>query len=244
MKVAEYLSVNSECDQVGALYLTGENSENEEQIIDTLKISADKIFRGPDIIKDINHMEWFKGQEFDFLISVYWPWLFDKEVFDTVGKTINFHPALLPINRGWFPHVHSIIDGTKTGVTIHEISSGADTGKIWAQKEVPILEIDTAKEIYDRLQIEIVELFKENWNDIQLGKISPEEQNEDHAVYHSKFEIEKFDYIDINKKYFAKDILNILRARTFGDRGFAYYESNGEKIYIKINLAKNSKFID
>ena len=62
--------------------------------------------------------------------------------------------------------------------------------------------------------------------------------------YHSKFEIEKFDYIDINKKYFAKDILNILRARTFGDRGFAYYESNGEKIYIKINLAKNSKFID
>ncbi|RBB93134.1 formyl transferase, partial [Pseudomonas sp. MWU12-2115] len=46
---------------------------------------------------------------------------------------------------------------------MHKIEDGADTGAIWAQKEIPIQALDTAKDIYDKLQFEIVDLFKEKW---------------------------------------------------------------------------------
>ena len=67
-----------------------------------------------------------------------------KEIFSSVETTVNFHPALLPINRGWFPHVHSLIDGSKAGVTLHQIAEGADTGLIWVQEEEKIISTDTA----------------------------------------------------------------------------------------------------
>lgn len=61
---------------------------------------------------------------------------------------INLHPALLPL----FPGRHSIADAlaagaTTTGVTIHFVDAGIDTGQIIDQRTVPILPADT----YDTL---------------------------------------------------------------------------------------------
>ena len=60
--------------------------------------------------------------------------LLNKKLYSLSEKTINFHPSLLPSYRGWYPHVHNIIDKTQCGVTLHELNEGADTGKIWIQK--------------------------------------------------------------------------------------------------------------
>jgi methionyl-tRNA formyltransferase len=62
--------------------------------------------------------------------------------------------------------VYNIIQGTKAGVTLHEIANSADTGDIWNQKEVEVKITDTAKSLYERLQLEIVNLFIENWANI------------------------------------------------------------------------------
>jgi methionyl-tRNA formyltransferase len=241
-KVAEFLSKNSKNDQIVALYLTGENSEQDEKIIQLIGISRDRVFIGRDILKNENHLNWLKQEVIDTIICVYWPWLLNEEVFSLAKNTINFHPALLPINRGWFPHVHSFIDGSATGVTLHKIEKGADTGDIWAQKEIPILITDTAKDIYDRLQNEIVDLFKQKWEDIKFGNIDAKPQNHNEAIYHSKNEIEQFDKIDLNGVYKAKDLLNKLRARTFGNKGFAYFVEDGQKIYLNLKLSKTDKF--
>ena len=244
LHIAQYLATCATTDTISALYLSGEQNENDQKIAAALNIPKDRVFTGRDILKDPEHVQWFRSQDFDAIVTVYWPWLLDKEVFSASPITINFHPALLPINRGWFPHVHSLIDGSKTGVTLHKIEDGADTGAIWAQKEVPIQALDTAKDIYDKLQFEIVALFKEKWEDIKQGKIIPTLQDESQAVYHSKKEIEGLDLVELEKHYLAKDLINKLKARTFGSRGFAYYEENGEKIYIKISLSRTSKFQD
>jgi methionyl-tRNA formyltransferase len=242
LKVAEHLAKNKKYDHIGALYLTNETPKNDQLIIDALGISADKVFIGPDIIKQKNHLEWFKQQNFDFLISIYWPWLFSEELFNSVTDTINFHPALLPVNRGWFPHVHSIIDGTQTGVTLHRIAKGADTGDIWVQHEVPILITDTAKEIYDRLQNKIIELFKVNWQNIKFGNLIPFKQDESLAVYHNKRELDDLDCINLDQKYSGNQLINILRARTFANRGFAYFKVDGVKTYLKLSLSTDSNF--
>jgi len=45
--------------------------------------------------------------------------------------------------------------------------------------------------------------------------------------------------IDLNKNYTGSEIINLLRARTFGEKGFAYFENGDEKIYVRIKLDKN-----
>ena len=60
------------------------------------------------------------------------------------GKIINLHPAMLPK----FPGRHSILDAfeagvSETGVTVHFVDNGIDTGEIIAQEAVSILVNDT-----------------------------------------------------------------------------------------------------
>ena len=135
---------------------------------------------------------------------------------------MNFHPALLPVNRGWYPHVHSLLDGSPAGVTLHQITEGADQGDIWVQKEVAIENKDTSKDLYLKLQKEIVDLFMDSWEDIATGRMNPTKQIESNAIYHSKDEIVDLDKIDLKRKLYFEDFLKILKARSFGDSGFAY----------------------
>ena len=240
LDIAKFLA-HHESSVISVLYLPGENKENDKKIFNASNIDTSKVFYG-NIAKDPKHIDWFMKQKFDSIICVYWPWLLMKEIFSSVETTVNFHPALLPINRGWFPHVHSLIDGSKAGVTLHQIAEGADTGLIWVQEEEKIISTDTAKSLYLRLQKKIVKLFIENWDKIISGKIKPIEQNEDLAIYRPKKVIEKLDYIDLNKKMKVKDLINLLRARSFGDLGFAYIENNEEKTYLNLRLSNQVKF--
>jgi phosphoribosylglycinamide formyltransferase-1 len=65
---------------------------------------------------------------------------------------INLHPALLPK----FPGRHGIEDAfaagvTETGVTIHYIDAGIDTGQIIAQRTVPVEAADTVETLATRI---------------------------------------------------------------------------------------------
>ncbi|MEE6251619.1 MAG: formyltransferase family protein, partial [Bdellovibrionota bacterium] len=158
------------------------------------------------------------------------------------ASSVNFHPAYLPINRGWYPHVHSILDGSVCGVSIHKIDENADTGPIWAQEKVELLPTDTAKDIYVRLQKRIFEVFSKNWDSIKNGSLNPTPQNLTGGNYHKKNEIEALDHIDLEKTYTGEELINILRARSFGDRGFAYFTKANKKIFLKLELSEESRF--
>ena len=52
---------------------------------------------------------------------------------------INLHPSLLPFYRGMSPQHWPIINGEKeTGVSVHYIDDGIDTGDIIVQKRIPL----------------------------------------------------------------------------------------------------------
>lgn len=73
---------------------------------------------------------------------------------------INIHPALLPA----FPGRHGIEDalayGVKvTGVTVHWIDDGIDTGPIIAQRAVPILPDDDVTRLAQRIHLVEHELY-------------------------------------------------------------------------------------
>lgn len=222
-------------DNIVRLYLHDKGSAKMPEEIKAAS-KCEEVFN-QSYLKSEDHIDGLKSLKADFIITVYWAHLLSPEVISCADDTINFHPALLPINRGWFPHVHSIIDGSPLGVTLHRIDENADTGPIWAQKEVKLSPFDTAKTIYDRLQNEMISLFSENWSCIKEGLITPEIQNTDGACYHKKSEIAQLDELDINSVMEVRKLINILRARSFGNLGFAYFEENGERVYLKLSLS-------
>lgn len=189
-----------------------------------------------------NDIEDFKkilnSTQVDTIITVYWPYLLPTEILNSNILTINFHPALLPLNRGWYPHVHNILDGSPAGVTLHKISDRPDEGDIWLQKEVPTYPWDLASDLYTRLQSEIFSLFTSNWHLISSGKIDSFPQPKDKGNYHSKNEIEKLDYLDLNRSYKVSELLNLLRARTFGENGFAYFVHEGQRIKVRLEFKR------
>lgn len=100
------------------------------------------------------------------------------------NRIINIHPALLPAFSGkgmYGLNVHKAVlesSQKKSGATVHFVDETYDTGKIIAQREVDISDLDSAEAIADRvLEIEhqllpfVIEKFAENKIDISEDKV-------------------------------------------------------------------------
>jgi methionyl-tRNA formyltransferase len=85
------------------------------------------------------------------------------------GNVINLHISLLPYNRGADPTLWSVLEDTPAGVTIHYIDPGVDTGDVIAQREVRFADDDTLATAYEKLQRELLDLFKTTWPHIAQG---------------------------------------------------------------------------
>ena len=69
------------------------------------------------------------------------------------GKLINIHPSLLPDFKGAHAVRDALASGaTKTGVTIHYVDEGVDTGEIIVQSEVMINPGDTEQVLHERIK--------------------------------------------------------------------------------------------
>ncbi len=73
---------------------------------------------------------------------------------------INVHPSMLPKYRGGNPYSRVIMNGeTETGVTIHFMDEGFDTGDIIAQKAYHIHSKATMGTIFNELNVLGIELL-------------------------------------------------------------------------------------
>lgn len=85
---------------------------------------------------------------------------------------INTHPALLPL----FPGAHAVRDAlaagaTETGVTVHVIDEGVDTGPVIRQARVEVRPGESEAELHERIKELERPLLVETVRDIALGKI-------------------------------------------------------------------------
>ena len=69
------------------------------------------------------------------------------------NRIINVHPTLLPAFPGAHPIADTLAYGVKfTGVTVHFVDEGVDTGPIIAQSVVPVLDTDDKESLHNRIQ--------------------------------------------------------------------------------------------
>ena len=85
---------------------------------------------------------------------------------------INTHPSLLPA----FPGAHAVRDALAagaqvSGVTIHVVDEGVDTGPHIAQASVPVLAEDSEYDLHERIKVVERELLVATVKDIATKKI-------------------------------------------------------------------------
>lgn len=168
------------------LFLT--NNDNTNDLYEWLIAQGEKVYR----ITNKISLKMIEQLEPVFIISFNYRHLVPGEVLKAMpGKVINLHTSYLPYNRGSSPNFFSFYEDTTKGVTIHLMSEGLDTGDILCRKE---LEFDESKESfassYEKLLVEMKELFKANWEDIKAGKIAPKKQ-EGEGTYHRMKELQE-----------------------------------------------------
>jgi phosphoribosylglycinamide formyltransferase-1 len=87
------------------------------------------------------------------------------------GKLINIHPSLLPEFKG----AHAVRDAlaagaTKTGVTIHYVDEGVDTGEIIIHSEVLIQPNDNEDILHERIKLVEHELLTSTIEQLALNQ--------------------------------------------------------------------------
>jgi len=178
----------------------------------------------------------------DLAFSIMFGYILKPDLIESFPSgVLNLHPSYLPFNRGQYPNVWSIVDGTPAGVTLHYIDAGIDTGDIIAQREVPVSIVDTGESLYQKLEAAALSLFKEMLPDILTKRVHSGPQPKDIGTFHYTKDVEKIDCIDLNHSYRAGDLINILRARTFAPYTGAYFEFEGKRVYLRLDLQEEAE---
>ena len=74
---------------------------------------------------------------------------------------------------------------------------------------------------------------------IKSGELRPIPQNEKLATHHSIHDVDEMDLLDTESEMKVGEMINLLRARSFGDLGFANYKDprTGETVFVNLRLS-------
>ena len=160
-----------------------------------------------------------------------------REVF-TIPKSgsFNLHASLLPRYRGAAPIQWAIINGeTETGVTTFALEDKVDTGNIFIQKKLTILDEDNFGTVHDKLSVLGAETVLETIHLINSNNFTLQNQDDSLASPAPKITKET-GLIEWNKS--ASDINNLVRGLSPYPGAYFNFKNKFIKIY-KASVNKN-----
>jgi len=186
--------------------------------------------KSPHRLKDNSLIPWVKELKPDLFVLVFVTDFMPQKVIDIAAYGgINFHPSLLPKYRGGTAINWAVINGEEvTGVTIHYIDEGVDTGDIILQEKVSIEDGDSVGSVYfNKLYPLGIKLIKESVALIREGKASTTPQDESMASFQPVITEED---VKINWSKPTREIYNLIRGSSPSPGAFS--NLRGEKIKI------------
>lgn len=181
--------------------------------------------KGPEVY------QWVKDRVPELIVLAFVTEIIPKGIIDIPKyKAINYHPSLLPKYRGGSAINWAIINGeTETGVTIHYIDEGIDTGDIIIQESVPIYPGDTVASLYfDRLYPLGVRMIAQAVRLIGEGRAPRIKQDSSQASYQPLIQ-EKDVIIDFGKS--AQQVHNLIRGSNPTPGAITYLRGKRVKIW-------------
>jgi methionyl-tRNA formyltransferase len=139
----------------------------------------------PDKKELYNYIGYIGNLNPDLIVVCGYKYIIRAEIFN-IPKfgTINIHPSYLPNYRGQHVVNWAIANGeNETGVTIHFIDEGIDTGDIIVQKKIPILFEDSASTLHEKIYHEACELLNSVLNTTSGKVLQAKKQDDSKASY-------------------------------------------------------------
>ena len=104
--------------------------------------------------RDLAMADWLESRRVDVVVTAGFMQLLQPLFVERFrNRIVNVHPALLPAFPGRTPVEDALAHGTKvTGVTVHLVDEGVDSGPILLQECVPVEQDDTAETLHARIQ--------------------------------------------------------------------------------------------
>jgi methionyl-tRNA formyltransferase len=175
----------------------------------------------------------------DLILLAWWPYIIKRQLIGIPRLgCLNFHPSFLPYNRGKHPNFWALATETPAGVSIHWVDEGIDNGDIAFQSLIETTWEDNGQTLYQKAQKAILELFEANFAIIKSGKIPRVPQNLSMGSFHYAREIEAASQINLNQNYQARELLNLIRARTFAPHPAAWFIDNDGKYEVRVEIIK------
>jgi phosphoribosylglycinamide formyltransferase 1 len=95
---------------------------------------------------------WLEEQEVELVVCAGYMHLLTPAFLERF-RAINVHPSLLPAFPGMDAVEQALAAGVdETGVTIHFLDEGVDSGPVILQESVPVEPQDTAETLYERIR--------------------------------------------------------------------------------------------
>ena len=182
----------------------------------------------------------FKQVAADIAILAWWPHILDRLLIEGVARNavLNLHPSLLPHCRGKDPYFWSIVERRPFGVTIHHVTENIDAGDIAYQQEIPLTWEDTAETLYRKAQLGVVQLLKASFERMASGDIPRLPQNLAAGSFHARRELDPASMIDLERQYSGREILDLLRARTFAPHPGCRFVDGGQTYQARLHISR------
>ena len=212
--------------------------DNNKDIINLLKKKKIKY-----ISKNIKRfLEKIKYQEYDWLLNIWGPIIYKKEILKKFKNNLNLHPSFLPFARGKDPYYWSIYHEYPIGITIHEMDEKIDNGKIYLRKKYKLKFPIKASKVFSLTLKKCRDEFIKNWLKIREKNIRLKKLNFKNKFIHKRADLIKNNFLDIDKNEninLRKFVLNCLGQ----DFDFLKLQIKmNKKIYdCKLNLNVNDK---
>ncbi|QJP14834.1 hypothetical protein G3545_14970 [Starkeya sp. ORNL1] len=224
---------------VGLVVQPESNQRFAAEICEAVNLPADQIWRASEL-GGRHFLDAIRSAKPQIGVSAWFGYVLKPELLELFSHgCVNLHAAYLPWNRGWHTNVWPILDGSPAGVTVHYIDQGVDTGDLIAQACVPVTATDTGGSLHRKLTLALISLFESIWPAIIGGTNRRTPQNHALATSHRRRDLAELDEIDRARTYQARDLLNLLRARTYPPYPAAYDIESGERRYLRVALSED-----
>jgi methionyl-tRNA formyltransferase len=167
----------------------------------------------------------------DLILVWSYPMILPRAVIDIPDRgCINVHMGLLPQYRGVNGVRWALLNGEQeTGVTMHYMDEGIDTGDMISRVSFPITPEDDILSLMKKSRIAGLHLLKTTWPQIEAGNVQRMPQDESQAGYYSAA-MEPAEVIDWSKP--AVEIHNLIRASAFPFKG-VHTTLHGAKLVLR-----------